>query len=349
MRVILIIGVLALVSACSGFVKTPVVADYSNLDLIGSDTKKNDISILLGSPQGIGLYGPRDALNELQFYFGLAGKISSSGADADSGTAFISFNKEQPVDVLYYKSKMTGREIKYAKGLDIAKLANFLRIGSSSIDDLVKEAGVPSFEGRRLNFLDKIEHKIYVWDASQAQQNGSIIEKSLLVGFDNNRIIQDVSWMSSKPEDIMALGQISEQQLKQMFRNLPAGFLPMVESTAFDFGNRVDPVQVNGLLASNAKHIDDFIKVLGKPSALGVRSFLGGSAMRLSNWSFSRIEMKGTEGNFIPSGTSEEYRVKLRAQESLYYVMNVQQYRLTIGHSQDGEVKDVLWTYPVGK
>jgi len=341
----LLIAVILVMAGCTFNVKTPIVANYDNLDLIEKNTSRNDIAVFLGTPQGIGVYGQKDALNELQFYYGFAGKFTLSGADYDSGTAFISYKENAPIDIIYFNSKITGKEIPRNNNLNIKAIADSLQLGKSSIDDLIKVLGNSAYNGRRINVPSNIFHSIAYWDASTLQPNGAIKEKWLLVGYDKNRIVQDFIWISSNLEDIKEFGQVSEQQIKQMSRTYLAGFVPIMEATGIDTGTKIDPMQVNALIQTNPKNIKDIINVLGKPSALGIKSFEGSESLSMSNWSFSKIKLEGDESNFVPASATEQQRKELAGTK--FKVMSLEQSRLMIGHSADGEIKEILWTHPI--
>lgn len=331
-------------TGCSLMVKTPVVANYNNLDLIDKNTTKNDVAVLLGTPQGVGMYGHKDSLNELQFYYGFAGKFSMSGANYDSGFSFITYKDEKPVDLIYFTSKMSGHEIQFKKEISIKQFADSLQLGKSTFDELTSVMGQPDYIGRRVNFPANIYNTVGYWDASQMESKGAIKEKWLLVGYDENKVIQDLIWVSSDAKDIKAFGEVTEQQMKQMSRTVIAGFLPVLEATGLDTGTKIDAVQVDALLKTNPKNVKDVIKVIGKPTALGIKSFKGDNSLNLSHWSFMKLDVKGQEHNYVPSSATEEQRKQML--ESTFTVISVEQSRLMIGHTPDGEIKEILWTYP---
>ncbi|MDP3012786.1 MAG: hypothetical protein Q8M92_01000 [Candidatus Subteraquimicrobiales bacterium] len=183
------------------------------------------------------------------------------------------------------------------------------------------------------------------YDASQPQNDGAINEKWILIGYDDQQITQDLIWVSSRQDDITEFGTIEPSQLKQLSRMTVAGFLPVLEPQALSTGTRIDPTQVDALIRTKPGHIKQIRDILGNPSALGIKSFKGDPPMLLSNWSYSNIEMKGTEHSFVPTGASEEQRRELEQAPS-YMVMHISQSRLMVGHDQEGIIKEIIWLKP---
>jgi hypothetical protein len=333
-------------NGCAFNVKTPVVANYGNLDLIQKHSKKNDVLVLLGGPQGNGVYGKSGSLNELDFYHGLAGRFSTSSANMDSGTAFISYKGDSILDLFYFGSKITGSEIKFEKPINIKLISDSVQIGSSSYSDLIKAVGEPDYIGKRINSATNINHSVAFWDASIVAADGVLREKFLFVGYDNNNIVQDLIWVSSDAEDIKSFGTINDQQMKHLYRNDQAGWgFSVMDPVGLTTGTKLDPIQVDALIRSNPKNVNDVIKIIGKPNALGIKSFKGSNSMRLSNWAYSKVDVKGNEANFIPSNASEEQRAKLN--DSNWIVMSIEQTRLMIGHNENGDIQEILWTHPI--
>lgn len=110
-------------------------------------------------------------------------------------------------------------------------------------------------------------------------------------------------------------------------------------------GTKIDPIQVDALIKSSPKNVKEIISVLGLPTALGIKSYDGNEPVVLSNWSFSFVEMKGEEHNYIPPMATEEEKEKLKDGVS-YMVMSIDQSRLMVGHNANGEVKEILWVRP---
>lgn len=340
---IVLLLLVAFLSGCSAFVKTPTVANYSNLDKIDQSTTKNQVSILLGTPQGQGLYGQAGALKELDFYYGLAGEVSSGGLDYESGMAFVSYENDKLVELIYFYSKATGKPFSRIENLSIKDISSSLLIGKSKYDDLIKLIGAPYYTGRRANFPANINHSVGYWDASQIQNNRAIKEKWLLVGYDNERIIQDIIWVTNKPEDIKEFGSITEQQIQNISRLNTSGFIPVSEVTGMNTGTNIDPVQVDALIRSQPKNIKEIINVLGQPNALGMKNFVENGIVNLSNWSFSTIEVKGREENYIPPNATPELKTRLGSMRSSFIVMKLDQSRLIVSHTANGEIKEILW------
>jgi len=346
MKQLLIVLMISALSGCSFMIKTPTVANYENLSRIDGSTTKNDVAVLLGAQQGKGIHVYDGNKHELHYYHGFAGKFTSSTALYDSGTAFITYGSDHPVELIYFTSKASGPEISFSKNLSIKKLADTIKLGESKVDAVFSSLGQPDYVGRRINYKKNIDHKIAFWDSSKIETKGAIKEKWILVGYDESGIVQDLIWVSSSDDDIREFGEISEQQMKQLSRMTVAGFIPMLEPTAMNTGTKIDPVQVDALVNKSPQNIKHIIDILGKPTALGIKSFDGDPSMNLSNWSFSTVEMKGRESNYIPPMASEEERKHL-SEGKTFMVMSVEQSRLIVGHNSKGEVQEIRWVGPV--
>lgn len=334
-------------TGCSFMVKTPIVADYQKLNQLNQMSTRNDVEVMLGTPQGIGVHVVNSHAYDLVFYSGLAGKFSLFGsANVDSGTAFISYQGKDLVDLLYFTSLSTGPEISFEMDFPITKLSDKLILGKSNINVVYEIMGQPPYKGRWIDNTNKISHNTVFWDASEAQKDGAIKEKWLLIGFDNQGIVQDLTWVSSIPEDIKAFGEISEQNLKQITRFTTVLFLPFFEPQSVSTSTKIDPIQVDAILERNPTNIKAFKDVIGAPTSIGIRSIEGNPPIVLSNWTCSKIEIKGTENNFIPFSAPVEERGKIEQRES-YMVMDITQTRLIIGHDSQGEIKEIQWFKPI--
>jgi len=344
---LILIYIITSVSACSFHVKTPIVADYHSLNqFTPTSCSRNDILVALGEPQGKGIHRLDNKTYDLSFYYGLAGKFTLSTAQCDSGTVFVSYEKEKPVNLLYFTSEISGPKISFKKNLSIKELADKLVIGKSDLEKVFDVLGVPDYKGKRINKCIGLTLNIAYYDSSKLQNEGAVKEKWILVGYDDNHIIQDLVWVSSYPEDIKEFGEIEPQQVKQLSRMTVAGLFPVREPLAIKTGTRIDPVQVDALLRKAPKNVDEIAKVLGQPSAFGIKSFKGDDPMILSNWSYSKVAVKGKEHNFIPPGASDEEREELRRGKS-YMVMEITQSRLMVGHDKDGRIHEVIWFKPI--
>jgi hypothetical protein len=327
MKNLVLIVVLIFMSGCSFMVKTPIVANYENFEKISDYPKKNEISLLLGTPQGEGIHIYNGTSKELLFYYGFAGKFTLSTAQYDSGTAFISYDSERPVDFTYFTSKASGPEISFTKNLSIEALSGALKLGESRIENIYNVLGQPDYLGKRINYENDINNKVAFWDSSKIETKGAIKEKWILIGYDKFGITQDLVWVSSSKDDIKEFGKVSESQVKQLSRIKFVDIIPILDPTAMSTGTKIDPIQVDALIKTSPKNVKEIIEVIGLPTALGIKSYDGDEPMTLSNWSFSVVEMKGKEHNYIPPGANDEEKEKLR-QGASYMVMNVDQSRL---------------------
>jgi len=243
--------------------------------------------------------------------------------------------------LIYFKSKVSDKEIALRKDLNIKLVADMLQSGDPGFDALTAAIGLPDYTGRRVNFPGNIHHTVGYWEASRSESNGAIKEKWLLVGYDENKTIQDLVWASSDAKDIKAYSDATEQK---MSGTAAAGFLPPLKATDLDTGTRIDAAQVDALLRTNPANVKDIVKLIGKPNALGVKTFKSGDSLNLSNWSFMKVDVKGEERDYAPPNATEEQRKQIR--ESTFTVISIEQSRLMVSHTPEGEIKELLWTYP---
>ena len=345
MNKFLIYLAIVLLSGCSLNIKTPNVANYENFDLIKIASRKDDVDLLLGTPQGSGVYIKHGLSSELKFYFGFAGTFTSSSMKADYGTAFLSLKDDTLAEFFYFKSKFSDEETPLNNKLDIKPIADLVIIGHTTIDDLFILLGKPDFYGRRLNVKAGISHTLANWDASKIEGNGVMTERWLLVGYDSNRIVQDLVWVSSLKDDIQDFGSLTDQQVKHLYRFDEAGWgLGIPKTFSVNTGNKIDATQVDALIRTNPKKIDDIIKVIGKPTSIGLKDFKSDTPVVLSNWTFFKLDFLGSEANFIPSNATEEQRKELSGK--VFNIVDTSQTRLMVGHKPDGDVVEILWIHP---
>lgn len=345
-KLLLLLCVVCL-SGCSFMIKTPEVANYDNFSQIGGGSTRNDVALLLGTPQSQGLHQIYDKQYDAQFYYGFAGKFTLSTAKYDSGTAYITYDNDEPIDLIYFVSKSTGKEISLKKDLSIKELASNLVLGKTNIQYVFDTIGSADYTGKRKNYIKNITNTVAFWDSSKSETNGTLKEKWLLIGYDSSGTVQDVMWVSSYPSEISAFGQVAEQQVKQISKLSFAALFPVRQPTEMSTGTKIDSMQVDALLNTRPENIHDIIAVLGKPTALGVKSFIGDEPMSLSNWSFSKIEMKGSEHNYVPPSASDEEKEAIAKKGKTFMIMKIDQSRLVVGHDESGNIKEILWVRPI--
>lgn len=324
---------------CAFNIRTPTVINYQKLFSITPESCKNDVEVLLGTPQGTGVHVINGDSYPLIFYYGLAGCSTLSSMQCDSGTAIISHNDNVLQDVIYFASKMTGPAIMFDRDLSITRFSEKTVVGQTKIQSLHESIGSPDYTGKRFNKNSGIEHDLSYYDASQIQAEGGVKEKWLMVGYDGTQTIQDIIWVSSFPEDIQKMVSVSKQEIKNLFG---IGFIPEIKSA--DFGTTIDSVQVDALIKMKPKNINQIKSILGNPTAVGMKRFSGQQAMILSSWSYSKIDLKGTDYNFIPFGIEESKKESVKGQPFL--VMDIALSRLLIGHDEDGSIKEIIWIKP---
>ena len=334
-----------LIGGCSFNVKTPIVADYQKLNDVQITSTRNDIELMLGTPQSTGLYINQNISYPLSFYYGLAGTMTVSAMQCDSGTAFISYDGENLANILYFTSKASDPEIIFNKDLPIKKLVGELELGQSNIQKIYAKLGPPDYTGKRIDKRTGTVHSIAYYDSSQPQDNGVMKEKWILVGYDDQQIVQDLVWVSSDNDDIAELGTIEASQMKRLSRITVSGHFLHLETRAISAGTRIDPIQVDALMRINPTNIKQIRDILGMPTALGIKSFKGDQPMFLSNWSNSQVKVIGVEHNYIPINASEKQRNELENTPS-YMIMDISQCRLIVGHDDDGFIKEIIWMAP---
>ncbi len=333
----------AMLSGCSFNIKTPVVGDYEKLQDIKSTSTQAEVKALVGSPQSTGVHIVNGNQNELDFYSGMYGKFTLSSALYKSGGAFITYNSGIVKNVIQMHRKLEDGELEYGKAIPIKTVVDTIVIGKSNIDSLYAALAQPTSRGKRISSTDKIDHDLAYWDASKIQDDKAIVEKWLLVGFDSNKIIQDVIWVSSVPEDIKEYGEISDNNFKKS--NFPSLFTysgnPTIENVS-----KIDAFYVDALIKSKAQNVSDFILKFGLPTAIGLKSFEGEQPLNLSNWTYSKMKISGKTENFIPPNANS-----LDAANGLvgatFMNMDIKQSRLIVGHDDKGVIKEIFWVHPI--
>lgn len=283
--------------------------------------------------------------HSLSFYYGFAGIFTSTSTRCDSGTVFLTHDKDNPVHILYFASKASDPERALGKDLPIKKLAEQVVMGQTNVQKVFEIIGPADQRGKRIDTRTGITHNIAFYDASHWQNDSAISEKWMLVGYDDLGVVQDLLWVSSLPHDIKQLGSIEPAQFKQISRMSIAGFFTVVDVEALSMGTRIDPVQVDALIKTGPRHINDIKSIIGKPSAMGIKTFKGDAPVLLSNWSYAKFEIKGMEHGYVPVSSTEKEKVQLESAEQ-YLVVDITQSRLIVGHDQDGVVREIMWMKP---
>jgi len=343
--VVLATGAIAC-GGCSISVKTPIVADYARFDAMhGPDISRNEVELAVGSPQGTGVHKLGEEDLDLDFYYGLVGLLTyfpNEKARLDSGMAFASYSENKLAQLIYFNSKKDGPPIKIGREIPIYSVVSSIAVGVSPIEHLYEVLGEPDYSGRRINTGLGLEHSVVYYDGSQVQSDGALKERWLIVGFDSDGVVQDVAWASSFDEDLDATAVLARQTM-QTFSRLDWGALgPVWQPTAIATDNPLDPTQVEALIRANPTQVSDFVSVLGRPSAMGLKSFKEHDPWVLSNWSYVRVDLEGRESGFIPPSRRADPAAKPKS----YEVMDFQQARLLVAHTIEGSVTEVIWFAP---
>lgn len=337
-------AVVPLVTSCWVAVKTPLVAQYERLDaLTFLDTDQDDIELAIGTPQGIGIHRLGEQELSAAFYQGLIGRVSISGSlKADYGMAFVSYEGSHVEQVFYARSSQSDPAIRIRGPLPIVALANQLTLGVSHIEDVVEVLGHSAFRGRRINKSSGIQHDIVWYDRSEPPSSfGPLKERFVLLGYDQDRVVQDLMWISSFPEDSKGLGTVNELRFNQ-FSKLDLGSWTGWQLTAFST-DRIDTMQVDALLRSTPQKIEEFVEVLGPPTARGIKSFQEHEPLLVAAWSSIKSELLGRESYAMP----DQYAPN--GQRIVSYVVNdMPQSRLIVAHRADGQIEEIMWFAPRG-
>ena len=337
-----------LMAGCSLNVKTPTLPNFPALeDAELEATSRTDFEILMGAPQSRGQHLVDEFAFKMTFYYGLMGVMTvlpSQSAKLNSGMAFASFNEEDELsELIYFESRFDGPKIQMGGKLSIRDVANSIQPGVTAISELTSILGEPSYEGRRFNKAHGIEHTIAFFDTSAVSGSSVVKERWLLAGYDEQSIIQDLFWVSSHASDLKALGDIQETNFKNMTR-MDYGYPYSVARTnSVATSNKIDPVQVEALLRSNLKTIDEYTEILGLPTARGFKTFLEHDPLVVSQWSYMATDILGNERN--PSLKPQKNNNGSPRQVG-YVVLDIKTTRLMIAHSPEGAVAEVIWFSP---
>ncbi len=339
------------VGGCLIDVKTPIVANYQKLQTVQPVSSRSDIESMLGTPQSSGLHMLDGNSYELSFYYGFIGSISSSEARCDSGTAFMTYDKDTPVQVLYFTSTSSDPGIVIRKDLPIKKLMQQMTIGKTNIQTVYAALGVPDYKGRRIDKRAGLIHNVAFYDASHMQYPGAEYEKWLLIGFDDRGAIQDVMWVSSMQDDVAEFGKTAPFPApRQISRTVVTDLLiPMDDPRAFITGGTIDSLQVDALMRTKPTRIEQIRNTIGNPLTLGIKNFKGSSSLMLSGWSYYTMDYKGSEDNYRLSASFPGEPPKESDLGPTYHIVNVAQTRLLIGHDRDGTIREIMWLKPFGR
>lgn len=337
-----LLAIVFITSGCTFMIKTPIVADYSKLSTIDKLSSKSDIERIIGKPQGDGVHIINGKQYDLKFYHGMYGKFTLSTALMNSGLAFISYSSNEMKNVIQMSRKISDGELLLKRPIPVKSLTNKIVIGQSKIDPIIELLGQPMNTGKRVDKENGISHDLAYWDATKFQDNKEILEKWLLIGYDTERKIQDIIWVSSDPEDIKGYGEIAEQTFKQIN---PSGIFKYNGSPTIESSNNIDSFYVDSLLNNRIDNVKKFIDTFGLPTAVGIKSFKNEPPLNLSNWSYSKMKISGrVEGYIPPNASGEDYKNDMVGKT--YFNMDVKQTRLMVGHDSSGNIKEVFWAKP---
>lgn len=342
-----VLAALSLLGSCAVLVKTtevPAVATLESADLDGMT--RTQFEILMGGAQSKGVHIVEGRSLDMLYYFGMKGVMTlfpSQGAQIDSGMAFASFDEDERLEeIVFVRSRFDGPEIKIGGVLPVAKVADHVTLGQTSIAQLEELLGTPSYRGSRFNAASGVRHSLSFFEASKAESSGLLRERWLLAGHDESGVVQDLLWASSFPEDMKSLGEVAPQSLMAMTK-LDVSFpLPVVRADSVSSSTKIDPVQVEAIIRTAPTSIDGYIDVLGKPTAVGFKAFSEHEPWLLSHWSYMQSEYLGNEKlpPMEPSADGREARPKS------FMVLDIQTTRLMVAHTPDGAVREVIWLRP---
>lgn len=347
LRLAAVSSALSLAAGCTISVKTPSVADYERLHAIDSDgATREQIEIDLGSPQGTGIHRIDGEDFALDFYYGMVGTLTyfpSQKAAVDSGMAFVSYASDGTLKhLVYFTSRQDGPPVEFGEDLPIKEIAEAIELGKSNANAAYDLLGEPSYRGRRLSPSEGIEHQTLFYDVSEAQTQGAMKERWLIVGIDPSGVVKDLAWVSSYDGDLESASEVEPQTLQTFSRLDQAGMLAYWQPSSIATDTQLDPVRVHALLRTQPPHIDAFVEALGKPNARGFKYFAEQEPWVLSNWSSMSIDVGERQSRYVPPSLRDDPESKPKS----YMVMDVEQARLMVAHTQEGEVKEVIWFAP---
>jgi hypothetical protein len=114
---------------------------------------------------------------------------------------------------------------------------------------------------------------------------------------------------------------------------------------AFSTNTKIDPGQVEALLRTQPRTMDDITSVLGKPTAYGIKSFKGDEPVLLAHYSHMSLELTGREEKYISPSADEKTR-KENLTDEKYHIIDAKQTFLIIGHDVNGAIKEIIWMKP---
>lgn len=325
---------------CTINIKTPIVADYKKLEEIdATKLDKTQVELLLGTPQGKGVQMYEGKKYDLYFYTGFIGEASSGEARLDSGTVFVTFDNDKCVHLLYRLASIA-KTIRLNQPLPIDKFFDNILIGKSTVNDVLNVLGEPTYQGRRVNLLGNVTHKILWYDSSKLEKtDGAMIEKWMMLGYDNNGVIQDVMWVSSVQDDIKDLGKAQSNEAKILYGTLGA--------TGMSTERVIDPMQVDALLKTSPQNVSEIENIMGPPSAVGVRLVKETDALIMSSWTHVKLKVLGREQLYRAAVQASKEAAPAAKEPESYVVMDVKQSMLIVWHNSKGNIKEYFWFRPI--
>lgn len=330
-------------------IKTPSVPSFERLQSAEPEVmSRTDFEILMGTPQSVGIHWLDGTKYALTYYYGIMGQMTvfpGQSAQLDSGMVFAAFDGEDNLsELVYVTSDFDGPKLNLGGGsLSVVDVAEGIEAGVSTIDELESILGEPSYRGRRFSSGHGVHHDLAFFDTSEVGRSGVVKERWLLAGFDEGRIVQDLLWASSFEEELESIGKVELPKLRRMTR-MDYGYRYWVTTTeSVSSSNRIDPVQVEALLRTQPATIDEYVEVLGTPTARGFKTFEEHEPWAIAHWSHMSTDFIGNERNPAMDNSVNEDGTP---RERTYMVMDVQTTRLMVAHTPEGEVKEVIWLRP---
>jgi len=87
---------------------------------------------------------------------------------------FVTYEKEKPINILYFTSEVSGPKITFNKNLLIKELADEIILDKTNIEKAFDILGAPEYEGKRINTQTGVINHIAFYDASKLQNDGAI-------------------------------------------------------------------------------------------------------------------------------------------------------------------------------
>ncbi|MCD6184324.1 MAG: hypothetical protein J7K84_00815 [Deltaproteobacteria bacterium] len=308
---------------CAFNIRTPIVTNYNEFEMItpGSDVEK--LLGQLGLPQGTGTHLYYGNTFDVLYYHGFEGRFSSSRGSFDVlGHGFFSFKDGKAVQSIFWNSNPDVEAILLNEKKPIDKLSALLSKKTLSVSEIVNLLGPAPYLGKMYTPTAREQRSMLFYDYSKAGKNDTVVEDILLIGYDSLSRVTDVLWQSSNPEEVAKIGHIG------------FSYIGLRGDKKIEMGNNIEPAKVEPLLLTNPKNISEIELELGFPTSRGYKKFMNEERLLLSSWAHQKMEILDKQPGYSNP-------------QKNYFTIKLDVSRLMVIYRDDGSIVETMWFRPI--